>query len=752
MEWYNWLIVVIPVAFVLGMALYARRYIRDVVDYLSAGRVAGRFLLATGDLAAALGLITLVGNCEANYKTGFAVGYWQTFFIPIFIFINLSGYCIYRFRETRAMTIGQFLEMRYSRNFRVFATILRTSAELLTNAIGPAIAARFFMYLFNWPAYVDVCGFRLNVYMTLIVVSLLLAIFIIWSGGMIALILTDSLQAILCYPIFLVIVGFIIWKFSWDGQITPVLYDRVPGESFLNPFDVENLRDFNIFALIVGFSAWILNWASWYGSGQDSSARSPHEQKMAGVLGTWRGGFSSIMLFLIMVSVIVFMNHQDFSPQAKVIRDNLSARAAAEIIADPAERADFIRSQQAIPEQKHRIGVDQPLSIQQNLDTPYMENAKQFLVEKNGDAKGNSMFQEFRTLYNQTRLPVAMQTMLPGPLLAIFCVLAIMLMLSTDDSRIFASARTLSQDIVLPFLKKPPTVKQQLWLIRGLSLFVALVFFLGSFFFSQLDYINLYITIMASIWTGGAGAVMIGGLYSRFGTTQGAYASLLTGAGFSIGGIILQRSWARHVYPFLDRMGWVDALGSFLETVSSPLNPYVVWKMDPVKFPVNSTEIFAITILASILAYVLISFLTLKRPFNLEWMLHRGEYNDEGKCELKEKWTLRTVFRRLVGISPEYTRGDKALAWSVFCYSFVWNICIVWAGSLIWNLISPWKLRGWSNYFWVVNVVVPGIIGVITSIWFTWGGIRDIRQLFVDLKKRIVDYRDNGMVDKSDLQ
>ena len=90
MEWYNWLIVVIPVAFVLGMALYARRYIRDVVDYLSAGRVAGRFLLATGDLAAALGLITLVGNCEANYKTGFAVGYWQTFFIPIFMLPKLK--------------------------------------------------------------------------------------------------------------------------------------------------------------------------------------------------------------------------------------------------------------------------------------------------------------------------------------------------------------------------------------------------------------------------------------------------------------------------------------------------------------------------------------------------------------------------------------------------------------------------------------------------------------------------------------
>ena len=213
------------------------------------------------------------------------------------------------------------------------------------------------------------------------------------------------------------------------------------------------------------------------------------------------------------------------------------------------------------------------------------------------------------------RLPVAMRTMLPGPLLAIFCVLAIMLMLSTDDSRIFASARTLSQDIVLPFLKKPPTVKQQLWLIRGLTLFVALVFFLGSFFFSQLDYINLYITIMASIWTGGAGAVMIGGLYSRFGTTQGAYASLLTGAGFSIGGIILQRSWARHVYPFLDRMGWVDGLGSFLETVSSPLNPYVVWKMDPVKFPINSYELYLLTMLITLVIFCAVSALTQRKPF-----------------------------------------------------------------------------------------------------------------------------------------
>ena len=37
MAWYNWLIVIVPFLFVIGMAFYSRRYIRDVVDYLSAG-------------------------------------------------------------------------------------------------------------------------------------------------------------------------------------------------------------------------------------------------------------------------------------------------------------------------------------------------------------------------------------------------------------------------------------------------------------------------------------------------------------------------------------------------------------------------------------------------------------------------------------------------------------------------------------------------------------------------------------------
>ena len=43
MHWIDWFIVLAPVVFVLGMAVYARKYVRGVADFLAAGRVADRY-------------------------------------------------------------------------------------------------------------------------------------------------------------------------------------------------------------------------------------------------------------------------------------------------------------------------------------------------------------------------------------------------------------------------------------------------------------------------------------------------------------------------------------------------------------------------------------------------------------------------------------------------------------------------------------------------------------------------------------
>ncbi|HBR94629.1 MAG TPA: sodium:panthothenate symporter, partial [Opitutae bacterium] len=131
----DWLIAIVPVVIILFIAVYSKKYVRGVVDYLAAGRVAGRYVLCAGDLTSALSVITLVALVESKYQVGYALTFWEYLMVPIGIIMGLTGFCVYRFRETRALSIGQFLEMRYSRSLRIVAATVRTISEMVTNAI-----------------------------------------------------------------------------------------------------------------------------------------------------------------------------------------------------------------------------------------------------------------------------------------------------------------------------------------------------------------------------------------------------------------------------------------------------------------------------------------------------------------------------------------------------------------------------------------------------------------------------------------
>ena len=60
MHWIDWVIVIVPILIVVGVALYSKKYVTSVVDYLAAGRVAGRYVMTAGDMTAGLGILTLV--------------------------------------------------------------------------------------------------------------------------------------------------------------------------------------------------------------------------------------------------------------------------------------------------------------------------------------------------------------------------------------------------------------------------------------------------------------------------------------------------------------------------------------------------------------------------------------------------------------------------------------------------------------------------------------------------------------------
>ena len=245
----DWIIMTVPFAAVLWLAIYAKRYARDAVDFLAAGRVAGRYVICVGDVAANLSVITLVASCEATYRCGSAMGFWNVITMPLGMFMGLFGYCAYRWRASRALSFGQFLEMRYSKSMRVFCAVLRNLAEMVTNAIGPAIAANFFIYFLGLPHRIHILGLNLPCFAIVVGVCLFFAMVAVWPAGRISLLLTDTVQALLSYPIFVIIAGYIFLNFNWGETMEPVMLNRVPGESFLNPFDISKLRDFNMFAL-----------------------------------------------------------------------------------------------------------------------------------------------------------------------------------------------------------------------------------------------------------------------------------------------------------------------------------------------------------------------------------------------------------------------------------------------------------------------------------------------------------------------
>ena len=794
MTWYDWLILILPVCFVMYMGFYTRRYVRGVSDFLSAGRLCGRYVISMGDVANSLSIIGLVGYIEMRYKTGFSVGFWSSVLAPLWIVLGLTGYIAYRFRETRAMSLGQFLEMRYSRRFRIVAAGLRSLAEMLANMIMPAIAARFFIQMLDLPPTYHVLGLELSTYVSLMVLFLTLAISLICFGGTLALVITDTIQGMILYPAIACFVVFLFWKFSVGSEIMPVMADRVAGESFINPYDIDNLRDFNLFTVvIVAVYATVMNRANWIGAGYSSAAKSPQEQKMAGLLGNWRNAIINVFYVLIAAALIAFLNHTDFASEANDVRKDLAVRVADAVFkntsddpsnADPHLREVVKAAVADVPAQVHEIGVDPPLSQDRNLDTAFLdvihgalkddardrktaeldaagvvgEAREKALIDAEG--KANDAFQRCRTLYYQQNLSVTMRALLPPGLFGLFALLLFLAMLSTDDTRIYSAALTLAQDVVLPLKKKPFTPRGHLWMIRIVSICIGVFFLAGSYWMKQMDYYNMFVVLVCAMWEGGAGAIMTFGLYTRVGTTAGAWTALVTSVSLSVSYVFVQLKWAETVYPAIAKAGLVESFDRALRWLSSPFEPYIHWQMDAVKCPVNAIEFnFFLSVLCVIL-YLGVSRLTCRKPFNLDRMLHRGKYGLGEKREIKQKWTLRTVFSNLIGITPEYTRGDKAIAWGVFLYSFVYGFVLAFAGVVVWNVIHPWPVEWWCWYFVIQFFVIPCILACFTTVWFGVGGFFGLRQLFRDLAARkdtndLDDGRVEGnmsLADKAELE
>jgi SSS family solute:Na+ symporter len=321
----DWLIMSIPLFLVLAIGLYTRRYVRSVADFMAGGRNAGRYLLCIAGNEALAGAALFVAAFEQFSQAGFTMGWWNQILVPVGLITAVTGFVGYRYRQTRAFTLAQFFEMRYSRSFRLFAGMLGFAAGIVNFGVIPAVGARFFVNFLGLPASVHLFAFPVPTYMLLMTCFLGTSVLLTTTGGQITILVTNTIEGMFSQFFYVIIAIVMICTVSWT-QMTYVLMRQPEGHSLVNPFHTFSAKDFNLwFVLMLAFNnvygtgAWQNNHAF------RASGKTPHDGRMGSILGIWRYFASGVMVTILAVCTLTFLQHPDFAAGAAHARE-LTAR------------------------------------------------------------------------------------------------------------------------------------------------------------------------------------------------------------------------------------------------------------------------------------------------------------------------------------------------------------------------------------------------------------------------------------------
>jgi SSS family solute:Na+ symporter len=247
-----------------------------------------------------------------------------------------------------------------------------------------------------------------------------------------------------------------------------------------------------------------------------SSARTPHEARMGGVLGNWRLLARNVMLIVVVIAAMTYLRQPSFP-------GNLAL---------------------------HSIKDSQ--------------------------------------VQDQMQVPIALRFLLPVGVKGLFCAMMVLGLMAGDSSHMLTWGNVLIQDVLLPLRRTPLTQSQHVLILRCSVVGVATFAFFFSIVFPQKQYISMWWAATEAIFVSGSGAAIIGGLYWKKGTAQGAWSAILIGSTLALGGIL-----APYQFP---------------------------------RFPFNGTQVKFFAALASSLTYIIVSLLTCRQNHDMDRLLHRGRY------------------------------------------------------------------------------------------------------------------------------
>lgn len=682
----DWLIVAITLGSMIYSVNMTKGLMKSVTDFLSAGRTAGRYLISVSSGVAGLGAISIIMFLEMGYVAGFSLSWWGLSQGIIILAITMSGWVIYRFRSTRCLTLAQFFEKRYSRKFRIFAGIVAFVAGIINFGIFPAVGAQFFINYCELPdSFIGIPMYPLVMF-----VLLSIALYFVYTGGQIAIIIADFFQGVFVTIVLFIITIYLFFTIGWEQvseslEKTPIKlaqkeiqnleiepsfqdlpelekYERVSeinekyeNSSRINPFKTSQVEDFNFWYYLIGIIGVMYGTLGWQGSqGYNSSAKSAHEAKMGSVLAGFRGLPQGLFMFLVPVLVYVLMNHPDYQAVADAVNSSLD-----------------------------KISTD--------------------------------------TLRTQLRAPFILSEILPVGLLGAFAALMLAAFISTHDTYLHSWGSIFIQDVIMPFRDKPFDKETHLRVLRYSIFGVAVFIFFFSLLFSQNQKIALYFALTAAIFSGGCGAVIIGGLYWERGTTAAAWTAMIIGAFIGVGGTLVKQV----------SVDWLSDVSS-LATIKTIL----LYLRD-----INGQEYWGIGIASSSISYIFVSLVGNRSSIDMDKLLNRGRYSIKGEMAVVNKEP--ELGWKIFGMGAEFTKSDKLIYILNYVWTGMWTLIFIF--GTVYNLSNPVSDSSWMKY-WEYYIYLNMAVSIIIIVWFTVGGISDLKHMISSLQSDHRDHGDDGWV------
>ena len=218
----------IVIAFLVASTIagmWAMKYIRDMDDYVVAGRSVRTYLGVASMIAAELGLVTVMYSAQKGFTCGFAAFAIAGLAAIAGLIVGRTGLIVVPLRKMGVMTIPEFYERRYGRDVRLVGGLILAASGILNMG----------MFLYADSLFVtSVMGMHdpdtLKWAMTIILALVLLYTAV---GGMVSVVFTDYLQYTVM-AIGLVLTSVLLMShFGWLNIVQQV--HQIKGAEGINP-------------------------------------------------------------------------------------------------------------------------------------------------------------------------------------------------------------------------------------------------------------------------------------------------------------------------------------------------------------------------------------------------------------------------------------------------------------------------------------------------------------------------------------